>query len=183
MAYKLQTVCCIVMRYCIAGNFREVEIFTIFTIECQITKFLPPKIFAWQVEKAKHIAVKPRIWRQNWSQFVVETPSNLRKFCFGNCEWIFRVSLFPLAWQFITNSYSHVLISVLASYNHFNVVVQAWFPKQGRNFTRKIVGGMVLDRDQVTKLKIAKFFSWCVCWWFAKIYARENFLLYGIINI
>ena len=29
---------------------------------------------------------------------------------------------------------------------------------QGRNFTHKIVGGVVLDRDQVVKLKIAKFF-------------------------
>lgn len=29
------------------------------------------------------------------------------------------------------------------------------------------------------KLKIAKFSPWWVCWWFAKIYADENFLLYG----
>ena len=63
-----------------------------------------------------------------------------------------------LAWQFIANSYSHALISVLASYNRFNVVVQALFPRQGRNFTRKIVGGVVLDRDEVVKLKITNFF-------------------------
>ena len=31
-------------------------------------------------------------------------------------------------------------------------------PKQGRNFTRKIVGGVVLDRDQIVKLKITNFF-------------------------
>ena len=149
-------------------------------------KFLPPKIFAWEFEKAKRITVEPRIRRQDWPQFVIEEPSKLRKLYLGkrlrstclssrNYKWIFGVSLFPSAWQFIANSYSHALVCVLASYSRFNVVVQAWFPRQGCNFTHKIVGGVVLDCDQVAKLKIANFFSWCVCWWFVKIYARKNF--------
>ena len=38
---------------------------------------------------------------------------------------------------------------------------------------------MAIDWDLVAKLKITNSFSWHVCWWFAKIYAHENFLLYG----
>ena len=45
---------------------------------------------------------------------------------------------------------------------------------------REIVGGVVRYRDLVVKIKIAKFFSWRVCWWFAINCVRENFPLYGI---
>ena len=51
-----------------------------------------------------------------------------------------------------------LLTRVLAFYNHFNVVVQAWFPRQDSNFTHKIVGGVALDHDQVSKLKFMNFF-------------------------
>ena len=43
---------------------------------------------------------------------------------------------------------------------------------------QKIVGGVVRQCDLVAKIKIAKFFPWHV----AKIYARENFPLYGIFG-
>ena len=43
---------------------------------------------------------------------------------------------------------------------------------------REIVGGAVRHCDLVAKKKSQNFFL--ACWWFAKIYARKNFPLYGI---
>ena len=67
-------------------------------------KFLPPKCFAWQVEKVKHIAVEPRFQRQRidptcrrstdqTAEIFLE--SDLRSTRLSSP--IFGVSLFPLA--------------------------------------------------------------------------------------
>ena len=51
------------------------------------------------------------------------------------------------------------------------------------NSMRKIVGGVVRYRDLVVKIKIAKFFSWRVCWWFAKIcLSLSNLALLSVIK-
>ena len=52
-----------------------------------------------------------------------------------------------------------------------------WNTRWGSHFHAGNCGGVVRYRDPVAKIKIAKFFSKCVRWWFAKIYARENFPL------
>ena len=67
------------------------------------------------------------------------------------------------------------LISVVASYCRFNVEVHADFPSRAAISTRKIIGGVAIDRDLVMNLK--KVFL--VCWRFAKIYSHENFPLNG----
>ena len=62
---------------------------------------------------------------------------------------------------------------------YFTVVLTVKYTLKVTISMREIVGGVVRYRDLVTKIKITKFFSWRVYWWFAKICARENFSLYG----
>ena len=45
-----------------------------------------------------------------------------------NCEWILGVGSLPLAWQFFTDSNLCALISMVASYTHFDVEVHTEFP-------------------------------------------------------
>ena len=54
---------------------------------------------------------------------------------------------------------THTCVGVLQS---LQCCSASLIPRQGRNFTRKIVGGVVLDRDQIAKLKITNFF-YLVC--------------------
>ena len=75
--------------------------------------------------------------------------------CQRNCEW---VSSLPLAWQLFANGDLRALISVVASYYHFDVAIHAEFPGRVAISKHAIVGGVVRDRDLVAKLKITKIF-------------------------
>ena len=96
-----------------------------------------------------------------------------------NCEKILGVSSLPLVRQFFADSDRHALISVLTSYCRFDVEIQA----EGHHFHAGNCRGCGRYRDLVAKIKIAKFFSCRVCWWFGKICARENFPLYGSLGL
>jgi len=70
---------------------------------------------------------------------------------------------FRLAWQFFAHSDRHALISYNLS---LTVVLTLKYTVRVTISMREIVGGVVRYRDLVTKIKIAKFFSWRarVCW-------------------
>ena len=156
-----------------SGKFSRRRNFAICTIERQVAKISSCENFLWKFlpEKLRKLnallsslASGDRIdpnasWLKSLSK--IKFPKFAQffydKLGHRNCEWIFEVSLFSLVWQFIANSYSHALISVLASYNRFNVVVQAWFPRQGRNFTHKI--GRGLRSWPSREIKNCKIFS------------------------
>ena len=101
-----------------------------------------------------------KVWKSFSDGVVKQLDSWNPEHCYSpcNCEWILRVGSLPLAWQFFADSDLRALIGVVASYYHFDVEVHTEFPRQGCHFMCEIVGGIVIDRDQVAKLKIAIFF-------------------------
>ena len=165
--------------YRIVGNFREAQVFAIFTIRYQLAKICSHKKFFLLNVLADESSTVPSSRRSNKLSESWPILSSKHR---GNFSWptinspqlyILRVSSFPLAWQFFTDSNRHALISVeiLLLFWHWKCML--WVTVS----MREIVGGAVRYCNLVAKIKIAKFFFWCVRWWFAKIYDRENFPL------
>ena len=105
-------------------------------------------------------------WGKNFRDFRDRIPS--RENLFLQKSSSLKIFAFLLAWKFITNSYPHALINVLAFCDRLKQCKLDFLGKIAI-FMREIVGGVVINHDLVAKLKIAKIFSWRVSWWFAKI--------------
>ena len=76
-------------------------------------------------------------------------------------------------------------VSVYYVYNGSWTLHGSWQNFYMKRFDYTLIGCTAFGanvHDHLVKLKIAKFFSRRVCWWFAKIYAHKNFLLYGIMQ-
>ena len=113
------------VKYCIVGNFARYF--------CDWTpshenffpwKFLPPKLVADKLRKLTALPLSlisrdstdPNYSYKHWANcgisLIIVTYDQLA-FHHHNCKWIFGVSMFPLEWQFIANSYPHALITSL----------------------------------------------------------------------